>query len=50
MQSLTKSRRWATEQDWDLHKKRIESLYVVENKSLNEVMAVMETDFGFRAT
>jgi hypothetical protein len=41
---------WAGPKDWDQHKNEIERLYVSENRTLKDVMATMERDYGHRAT
>jgi hypothetical protein len=43
------SKRKATDDEWDLHKDVILDLYIRQDKSLKEVMAVMETR-GFKRT
>jgi hypothetical protein len=35
---------------WENHRERIKQLYSVENKSLDEVIGAMESDYGFIAT
>jgi hypothetical protein len=35
---------------WENHRERIKQLYLVENKSLDEVIIAMENDYGFIAT
>ena len=39
-----------TRTEWDLFRPVIKRLYVDEEKTLKEVMAVMERDYGHRAT
>jgi hypothetical protein len=36
--------------DWEAHVFRIKELYLVENKTLKDVMYIMEKEYGFRAT
>lgn len=36
-----------TDAEWEVHKKVIETLY--QNKTLSEVMSLMEQDHGFSA-
>jgi hypothetical protein len=35
---------------WENHRERIKQLYLVENKSLDEVISAMESEYGFIAT
>ena len=37
-------------EDWDRYQDRIKQLYLVENKTLKEVMDFMETEYNFKAT
>jgi hypothetical protein len=37
-------------QDWEGQRARIQELYNVENRSLNEVREIMEKEKGFKAT
>ncbi|KAM0446914.1 hypothetical protein ACHAO4_009065 [Trichoderma viride] len=39
-----------TEQEWLSQKDLIERLYIGDNRKLNEIMALMETKYGFAAT
>ncbi|RFU74753.1 hypothetical protein TARUN_7482 [Trichoderma arundinaceum] len=39
-----------TEQEWAARKDLIEKLYIGDNRKLNEIMAIMETKYGFAAT
>jgi hypothetical protein len=39
-----------TEQEWLAQKDLIEKLYIGDNRKLNEIMAIMETKYGFAAT
>ena len=42
---------WRTsEEDWEPFKARIRQLYLEEDKPLKDVMAIMERDYGFKAT
>jgi len=36
--------------DWNRHQEIIQNLYLTDGKSLKEVMAIMETKYGFHAT
>jgi Clr5 domain len=36
--------------DWNRHREIIHNLYLTGGKSLKEVMAIMETKYGFHAT
>lgn len=38
------------EEEWNSKKYLIEELYIVENRKLNETMAIMESRHGFAAT
>lgn len=42
--------RYATEQDWAMHKTEIQRLYMDEELSLKEVMQIMNEKHDFRAT
>ncbi|KAK5990914.1 hypothetical protein PT974_09189 [Cladobotryum mycophilum] len=39
-----------TEEEWISQKELIESLYINDNRKLNETMAIMESKYGFAAT
>ncbi|TFA98523.1 hypothetical protein CCMA1212_009783 [Trichoderma ghanense] len=39
-----------TEQEWDARRNLIHALYIGDNRKLNEIMAIMETKYGFAAT
>lgn len=39
-----------SEEEWDRHKDTIRTLYLEENKTLGDLMAVMLRDHSFRAT
>ncbi|EGR51552.1 uncharacterized protein TRIREDRAFT_56610 [Trichoderma reesei QM6a] len=39
-----------TEQEWDARRGLIHALYIGDNRKLNEIMAIMETKYGFAAT
>jgi hypothetical protein len=41
---------WATPDDWERFRDTIKQLYLDQNKSLKEVMAMMERDHEFHAT
>ena len=41
---------WATAEEWMTQKTTIEQLYRIENKTLSQVMAIMEEKHGFKAT
>ncbi|KAI0447243.1 hypothetical protein F4803DRAFT_546458 [Xylaria telfairii] len=41
---------WATPDDWDAHQATIRRLYLDEKRPLKDVVVIMETDYGFRAT
>jgi hypothetical protein len=42
---------WRTsEGDWEPFKARIRQLYLDEDRPLKDVMAIMERDYGFKAT
>jgi hypothetical protein len=36
--------------DWDLRKPQIHNLYVVQRKTLREVILLMSSDYGFKAS
>jgi hypothetical protein len=38
-----------TDAEWEVHKRDIETLYLAENKTRDEVMQAMEETHGFRA-
>lgn len=42
--------RYPTSDDWDRHQLRIHKLYVHENRTLAEVMEIMEREYLFKAT
>ena len=42
--------RWATKNDWDRHQEDIRRLYLSEKRELTEVMAIVEAQYGFKAT
>lgn len=42
--------RYATEQDWAMHKTEIQRLYMDEELPLKEVMQIMNEKHNFRAT
>jgi hypothetical protein len=39
-----------TQVDWERHRSLIKRLYVDEGKKLKEVMAIMKTQYGHKAT
>ncbi|KAI1755767.1 hypothetical protein F4782DRAFT_527127 [Xylaria castorea] len=41
---------WATPEDWDAHQDTIRRLYLDEKRPLKEVVVIMESEYGFRAT
>jgi Clr5 domain len=42
---------WRTsEEDWEPFRARIRQLYLEEDRPLKDVMAIMERDYGFKAT
>lgn len=41
---------WATPEDWDAHQDTIRRLYLDEKRPLKDVVVIMETQYGFRAT
>ncbi|ETS75963.1 hypothetical protein PFICI_12907 [Pestalotiopsis fici W106-1] len=43
-------RRWATLEDWELHKERITALYWDQGKTLREVSEIMEKEHHLHAT
>jgi len=43
--------KWATtDEDWDTQRSLIKRLYLVEGKTLHEVMSIMEKEHNFKAT
>jgi hypothetical protein len=45
------STKWRTsEEDWEDHRARIRRLYLEEDRSLKDVMAIMKREHGFKAT
>lgn len=48
--SVTRSNGWATKESWASHQARIKQLYLYEKKPLAEVIRLMESQHGFRAT
>ncbi|KAJ4394793.1 hypothetical protein N0V93_004013 [Gnomoniopsis smithogilvyi] len=42
--------RYAKDDDWTRHRERITKLYITENKTLKDVMAIMEEKYDFVAT
>jgi hypothetical protein len=45
------SNMWRTSlEDWASHRTRIRQLYLDEDKTLKDVMAIMEREHGFKAT
>ena len=47
---VTKPNGWAAKPNWARHEAIIKQLYMYEKKSLAEVMRIMESQHGFRAT
>ncbi|CAD6593216.1 MAG: hypothetical protein ASARMPREDX12_006943 [Alectoria sarmentosa] len=47
---VTKPNGWAAKPNWARHEALIKQLYLYEKKSLGEVMRIMESQHGFRAT
>ena len=47
---MTETQYQTSEEEWDRHKDIIRNLYVEENKTLEELMALMLRDHSFRAT
>lgn len=45
---MESKKKWATPQDWAAHKETIISLY--QERELEEVMEIMERDYGFYST
>lgn len=41
---------WATPEDWDAHQETIRRLYLDEKRPLKDVVVIMESEYGFRAT
>ncbi|KAI8632802.1 Clr5 domain-containing protein [Xylariaceae sp. FL1651] len=41
---------WATPEDWDAHQETIRRLYLDEKRPLKDVVVIMESQYGFRAT
>jgi len=41
---------WATPEEWDAHQETIRRLYLDEKRPLKDVVVIMETHYGFRAT
>ena len=45
------SNMWRTSgEDWESHRTRIRQLYSEENRTLKDVMGIMEREHGFKAT
>ena len=44
------SNREHSAQTWENHRERFTQLYSVENRSLGEVITVMQNEYGFTAT
>jgi hypothetical protein len=49
-ESSAASKKWATEEDWDRHRARITKMYSEENRTLAQLMEVMDKEHDFRAT
>ncbi|KAI2639395.1 Clr5 domain-containing protein [Xylaria nigripes] len=41
---------WATPEAWDAHQETIRRLYLDEKRPLKDVVVIMESEYGFRAT
>jgi hypothetical protein len=39
---------WPSVEDWEGHRETIKRLYVDEDRTLSDVMAIMASDFGHR--
>ena len=48
--SASTVRRWATEDDWERLRPKITLLYAQDNKTLSQLMSIMENEHDFRAT
>ena len=42
--------RWPNEEDWATHRSTIKTLYLDENKTLKEVMEIMNREYLVKAT
>ena len=49
-ETLASARGWPTEVDWALHRSTIKRLYLEENKTLKELMEIMEREHALKAT
>lgn len=47
---VTNSNCWAAKEAWAKHQADIEQFYLHERKTLAEVMRLMESEYGFKAT
>ncbi|KAI1335358.1 Clr5 domain-containing protein [Xylariaceae sp. FL0016] len=45
-----RSPNWASPEDWDCYQETIRRLYLDEKRPLKDVVVIMETEYGFRAT
>jgi hypothetical protein len=43
-------KRWATNPEWDAHRREIIFLYISEKRTLSDVMSIMEKDHDFHGT
>src|SRR5450755_2404214 len=48
--SIGFTRRPTCEEDWEPHRARIRQLYLEEDRTLKDVMGIMEREHGFKAT
>ncbi|KAI0476147.1 Clr5 domain-containing protein [Xylariaceae sp. FL0804] len=46
----SRSPNWASPEDWDYYQETIRRLYLDEKRPLKDVVVIMETEYGFRAT
>ena len=44
------SQREAAEEEWEFYRKEIQTLYVVQEKTLKDVMSYMKEQYNFDAT
>ncbi|KAI1823691.1 hypothetical protein F4861DRAFT_310135 [Xylaria intraflava] len=49
-EDFSKHPNWATPEDWDAHQETIRRLYLDEKRPLKDVVVIMESEYGFRAT
>lgn len=43
------AQRKITEAEWNLHKARLQSLYITDNRTLEQVITLAASDYGFQA-